>query len=1246
MSFALQGAYGMPSVGATGNSARTPVALKPPRVRGDARPSIAYRRRVSALIGGTASGRYHSSKFQDWHLVKKQVPRKFVPGMMSPDADPDQLIEQERIEYIENAGDPLPVPIDAPRKKASELQMRLAYLRYHFGKWDGVTTDADVLATADSEWRQVQRNATTRLQSLVTDRSPTDKERVAAEKFLKVVGETTVAELIPAAGETIKVLEYEAHAVLPGYHYRTTDVVKGSLLQGDKSQLNIKLRPPNAVLTAEYNAQFGAAGWEFGYEMAVRAYKAAEQCAIIDVVLGDTTQTELDRSFIQSREDGKAEQAAARARSKSKKAAEGARAAAAAAAGDAAHDDLRADTEGVVRDGEEAAAEAGAAAKKARKEALTAEQKAENLRKKEEQKELEAQQEREKQAALEAEASQLGLTVDALRNKKRAEAGAATRKLRAAEAAGFATAEEYEENKKQLKEQQQLERDLKVEIDRLIRKVEKEAEKAEKERLKAELEANRKLQQAYQERLTEMYRLQGAWDEEDLNAYAHRQGLLNRMAELRFMFENLAQWTRECNDAWAEADADDERVYGDRVDWFNANVAQAAEGARETVPPVPRSLKMFYDPYTTMRMENGGKIPAAQRLEAEPLSAKPHWFDSMSTAVQASAIAWESAKTGAPPRSDQTTSGGRALSAIYEAISDTKAMWRPSKIDVGSFEPRVADVAFDWDSRGYSERLRKDGELRDAGQHGTVPTIEASKYRDSSGKLDFKTITYIDELPEEYYNLDRIEEEEDDDYGHIPMDDVKKYLSSKMINPQTQAKMKRTNADRIRESIIADNQQELKSNPMAKKLSEKQILAAILLIAKEELFDTGNYPRDAEEATYGDFDDEGASGAKPRARKGSMLAMRQMTDAATGNLLWESNGRPKWELSDDPFIVPDDDEDLEQDESEALQFLDRPAMVDAGHPIPEELLHLFPSDLIQKRVLGGEEVYLVKQPTPIKKPDGTTLYTNEEWLAFQESLSDPDVSFEQAMDNARARRGGKDAGEKRKRLVKLSDMGKALATESGAYIKKAKVLRYLRMLTNADAANPSQTNKDRILAQLRATGQITDSTGGGLTQDLIEVQARKEMAGQEGYESDESEDSAANSEGELGADDRYGEAEVNDDEDDIFLAEEDAADFEGMEDFLGPGSGPTPSPTPGAPAPSKPRRKSVIDDDDDDDDDDEVLPQAGAEPQVPGMADVPMPWGDPPPPTAKAVSNAVDDASKRFSRLAMGNTMGKGRNGH
>lgn len=1230
-----------------------PIGAAPKSKGGYRKPSIAYRRRVAFITAGPPEGRFESAKFQDWHLVKLKKKRKELgPEFQPPGHDPEQEIHQERIEYRKQpqstgpdipAGFVVPVPIDAARRRAVELELRLCWLRFRFGKWDGkprVTDEslpgyeteaayAAKLAVADATWKQVQDATAARMTAYQAAAPPTDPTRKDIDRIFKSLTDGGTASLVGMPGEGPKVLEWEAHNVLPGYDYRATDSVKGSTLQGTSSQLKAtKQRKPSAFFTAEYNAGIYTDPANFGYDLACMAWTEAQTTGIIDCVC-DYEQTEKDKGVIKRREDGKAEQAANKAAGKARKKAASTGQAAAAAAGEAAHTEIRTGAEEAVRENEYAASEAGSSAKKHKKAAMTAEQQEELARKREEEKEAEAERQRSIQVALEAEAAAQGITVDKLRHNKRAAASAATRKLNEAQAAGFTTAEEFAKWKadKALADaaQKKIEREVGLEMNKLIRQIEKDAALAEKERIRLELEAHRERQAAYQDQLTEMYRLQGAWDEDDLNSYAHRQGLLNRMAELRYMHENMAKWTRECNEAWEAANARDTRKYQERVEWFKANVEAAAEGAQELVPPEPRSLKVFYDPYRTVRAENGGKIPVSKRLEAEPLDTKPHWFDALNVAAEAGKLAWDSAKAGAC-QADMATVGGRAVNGLCDVLLLQKQAWKPADIDVGTFQTRPAAVEFDWDSRGYVERVERGGDLQDTTQHGTIPTLRASTYRDAAGALDYKSVTYIDELPEEYYQIDRVEEDEDDFYDHIPVDDVRKYLATKMVNKDTGAKLKKTNSDRIREDIVADNIEEIRTDPSKKKLTESQINAQVLLQAKEELFDTGDYPRDAEEAVYGDeledAGEEGDSGDGVRARQGAMLALRPKR-TESGNIRYE-NGKPVWELADDPFIVVDDDEDMDGEEAEALEFLDRPAMIDGGHPIPNELLFLFPADRIERRDFDGEVVNLVTQPTPIRKSE-TEYYTNEEWLAYQQSVSDG-VPYEQALANARARRTGtRVAGSKRK-VIELSDAGKALAVESGAYIKKSKVQRYLRLLTG-NAAQPSQSNNDRITAELTATGQIGPATGTGMAQDLIETQARKEMAGQEGYESDESvADSAANSEGLLGEDDRFGEAGVKDveiEEADIVLEEQGAADVDGMDDFLngpddaGP-SAPVPAPVPGAPATE----------------DDEM-------PQAPAEAAAMQPWNLANFGAKPAFSHTVDAASQRFSRLAMGMSGGK-----
>lgn len=1225
MSFALRGVATPVSTGmAIGvASSNIPEAPKPVRMHGHHPPSVVYRLRVASKIGAAARGYFESAKYQDWHLVKKNIKRKFLgPAFRGPDLDDEQEIERDRIEFKENPGEPLEAPVDSARKQASEKAMRLAYLRYRFGGWDGADTSPATLEACDLKWKQVQRQATVRLQSMSSSLPSNDSARKDAEKFLESASSTNSVDLIIGAGDSIRVLEYEAHSVLPGYNYKSLDTKTGSQLSGSNSMLKKAIRGPSKVLKEEYNSCYGPTGWEFGFEMASRAYQTAQATSQIDVALGDAEQDEQDKKIITDREQVNATAAANKAAGKAKKAAECARKGAAAAAGKSARAEIVADAESAVRSQLDAADEAERSAKKARMDALESEQAAEKARKREEEMEQELQRAKEAQEALEAEAAAEGITVQELKNKKRAQLAAETRKLNAAKAAGYDTVEAFEKAKKEeeriKKAEKAMEKELNVFMNYLIKEVEKDEEKRQKE----ELAAQRALTKSFEDKKAELKHKQLAWDVDDINNYSHRQGLLNRMAELRFMFENLAQWTRECTDAWKKADDRDEKIFQERSEWFNENVAFAAENAGMPVPPVPRTLKAFYDPYTSIRLENGGKIPAGRRLESEPLNVKPHWFDSMSMAVQASAIAWQSAKVGAPPLADEAFVGGRAAIAMYDVIDDAKSKWTPAAIDVGSFEPRFANVNFDWDSRGYSERLKKDGDLRDEEQHGTAPTLDASWYRDESNRLDYTGIEYIQTMPEEYYQLDRVEEDEDDEYDHIPKEDVKKFLNNKVINTTTGAKLKKTNAERLREMIIADNQLDIRSDPKAKLLTEKQISAEILLRAKEEMFATGEYPRDAQEdgyeggiVTLDEIDPRTGTKRVIKVRAGALLAKRQKLDFA-GNFVWDKYGKPVFdeELSYDPFIV-DDDYDEEVD------FLDAPAMVDAAHPIPKELVKLFPPGIVNEEVFAGEVLYFVKQPTPITKPDGVTLYTYEEWMALKDSI-DRGVSYDEALEDARNRRRGvapADAKERRVKMQTLNDEGRALAYESGAYIKKPKVLAYLRLLTNADPSNPSQTNRDRIVAQMTATGQVTGKSGQAAVNDLVEAQARKEIAGQEGYESAETEDSEADSDGELDFADRAGEAEVKEVDDDVMelmeLDNQGVDDVEGMEDFLGPAK-PAPGPKPGAVA----RTRRVINDDDDDDD----MPPA-ASPANNNQA-----------PMAVDTSSAVDDASKRLSRLAMG----------
>lgn len=1062
---------------------------------------------------------------------------KFIPGYEG--MEPDQEVEIEKVEYTESPGFSLDQPVPMARRLAVEKKLRLCWLRYRFGKWDGKPRKIDEtveeyeakLVAADAEWERVQNSVAGRWFKIVQEQPPTDNERRAVEDALGKINKQAVVEGVPTlaqeAGGIPRILEWEAHAILPGYNYRkTASVIDGSVLQGTSSQLKgPPQRKPSALLKKEYDEQFfpGEALPGDGYTLALAAWQAAQKTGIIDVVC-NTKQTQDDITDIETVRKNKAEQLALRNNAKGKKAFESARAAAASVAGDVAHDEIRAIGEKTVRDGESAAEEFGNKAKKAKKDALTAEQKADQK----------------------------------------------------AEKAAKEKAERLEQQTKNFIKRSI----LGPMITRIEREAAKEEAKNEKDRINLELEAYRGRQLEYQNQKNEMYRLQGAWDESDLNAYAHRQGMLNRMSELRVMWENLAQWTQECNDAWAKADRMDQDEHEKRVEWFNDNVKKAADGASELVPPVPRSLYTFYDPYVQTRLENNGKVPQAMRLEAEPLNVKPHWFDAMAVSAQVAKFAWTSAQSGVEPSTDNTTSRSRAVGAMYGAIMDTKKQWKPAQVDVGTSVKRSIDVSFDWDSRGYSERIAKDGELRDPGQHGTLETLQAAKYRDTAGNLDFKSVTYINELPEEYYQIDQVEEEEDDEYGHIPENEVKKYLNAKGVNQETQRALKKTNADRLREDIVADNLKEMNENPKRKKLTENQVVTLMIQRAREELYESGKFPRDMEEEEkFEGGTVTGVNGEQIRARSGTMYAMRQQSDGG-GNLRWDENGQPVWELGDDPFIVADDDEDIDGEEAEKKAFLDRTAIVDGGHRVPAELLNLFPPEVSEKFEYRwgpttdplNPEGYgnYVTQPMPIPKPDGGGYYTNEEWLALQEAASEK-ITYEQAIDNARRRRRGVAVPGKRKRIIDLPDAGKLMATDTGAFIRQSKVTRYLRELSNSDAAKTSQTNKERIEAQLRATDNVNDKMSLKVIKDLIDVQARKEMAGQVGYESDDSKDSAYNSEGELDEDDRFGEASVQSGDDEVqsmdWTDDRGAAGVEGMDEFLMDDSSPS-SPEAPPPVPS------------------------------------------------------------------------------
>lgn len=1308
MSFALRGAPAFTKPG-NGFGKRKPVPVAAPApapvtkenpvaLRVTKKPmytrefkTIGYIMRVNSDIG---VDRYESD-LEDWHIVKKMVKGKFIDGIGPEHPDADKEFEQERLEFKENPGDSLATPVDQTRRQRVERELRLCYLRMFFGKWDGKDKTPEALAAADTEWRAAQQRAFDRLRGIFSANS-TSLEGKNVQKFFGAVqtAATKMVDLAPLPGLPARVLEYEAMRVLPSYDMRGRSAIDGSVLRGDKNQLNEKmLKDPYAknsyamLLKDDYSAQYvGEAPAEFGLELAKRLWVQAEKTGIIDFIC-DPKQFAIEEAHIKDREQEVAEAAARKAASKAKKTKETTRASAAAAEGISAQNEIRADDDAELESLADDAEDALKEAKTAKAGAKSAEERA---RVAQARKEEAARKRREKESAqkeLEESAAALGITPEVLRNRRRAQASAATRKLKEANDAGFDTVEKFDEFKKKKASDAKSLKEVSDTLDRAIKKLIEDEEKKDRAAIRERMEASRAATAAYRAKQKALQRQQNEWDGEDRLAWLHRQGLLNRMAELRYMQEHMFEWMQEVEKSWFAQDSLDQRSHEVRRDYFEREFLPSAEAAKRDVPPEPRSLASFYDPYYKIRRENGGRIPLGQSMEDEPLNTIPHWFEPLKLSVLATSEAWKAATTSTPPMI-QTADGGtnaglQAVGAIHTLLESVRTQYKPMEVVTGPGSVGPVAVPFDWNSRGYNERVAKDGDLKDTAVHGEYTAVfEANKFRDEDRKLDYSGIAYLDDLPYEYYQVDKFEEADDDEsnyYAHIPAKAVLRYLDAKADDPKNDGKkLGVTNRERIIQELQGEAGAKREKQPDTPMLTQKEQFRLAYERAQEELDNSGIYERVTEELvldTSGEIEVVDSKGVKrkTRARKGAMLAKRFVLDD-DGNYMYDEDGRRIEELADDPFYEEEDGVDLETEEADLPGFLDQDMYLDEAHEIPPELAKntsIFANGEVEYRMgpfaRGGSRMgYFVMQKRRISRPDGTGFYTVGEWLAVQEAQR-LGISVEEALRQAKEERSGR-ATRKKKRSIRqdiTTERAKEVVRDSGLGIAKRKVLAWLRRPSSTD---PTMSNYQVIFAQFNATNSIDPEKMGPTTiEAIIEMEARQHMVAEGDGSVDSDDDSAYNSEGELDDDDRRGEAAVKEVPDEYMEDEEEPGLLPGNAfDMLlqsGPGSaqpepkpggagpsGASPAPLPAGPIPPPPAPPappppppmfdpnadtSPMDEDDEEVDANDMFKLSVAGSSLPSGSVKPRRVANVLKPVVVTRTSAVDATSQRFARLAM-----------
>jgi hypothetical protein len=170
------------------------------------------------------------------------------------------------------------------------------------------------------------------------------------------------------------------------------------------------------------------------------------------------------------------------------------------------------------------------------------------------------------------------------------------------------------------------------------------------------------------------------WKKEDAESHATRMRTLNQMAQIRAIAECLSTWSSDCNRAWDELNANDEKRHNERVQFNSENV-----GTNSGMVP---SLQKYYS----------AKNPGSAHM-----NKKPQWFDVLGISTTASKMSWDAAKRG-ECSVDKSTPGGVAVHDLFSMLTAAKNHTIKQTTSVSASGKQVP---FDWDSHDYNLKAQK-----------------------------------------------------------------------------------------------------------------------------------------------------------------------------------------------------------------------------------------------------------------------------------------------------------------------------------------------------------------------------------------------------------------------------------------------------------------------------------------------------------------------------------------------------------